>query len=326
MRRRVQRRDFLTAFGSIGLISLYSASGRAASAPRRVGVLYSFAGAESLGKALEGLGWHAGRDLVIDVRVADGDADLARLARELVASAPDVVVTWATPATRAILAETRRIPVVFASVGDPIGSGFVASLSHPSGNATGFTNLEASITAKMLQLLKDIDPRLVRAALMYNPDISTDRDARYFAPFAAEAARLGIEARDGKVETMAEIEALARSLAAEPGGGLVVLPDVFNDEHSPGIVALTRIQSLPAIFVERFDGTHEALLTYGPSYAGLTQRVAGYVDRILKGEAPSSLSVQGPTKFTLTLNLRTAKALGITVPLSLMAQADEVIE
>jgi putative ABC transport system substrate-binding protein len=280
----------------------------------------------ALRQALEALGWTEGRNIHIDYRFAGGDPARAQAyATELVNSAPDLIVAHSTPVVAALKQATTTIPIVFAVVIDPLGQGFVASLARPGGNITGFANIEFTIVGKWLELLKEMAPGVRRVALIFNP-----LTAPYYPVFLRELrtapARLAAELEAAPVRNEAEIEAAIAALAREPAGGLISVGDPFTNTHRALIMALAERYRLPAIYLFRQIVAEGGLMSYGPDTLDIVRRSASYVDRILKGAAPAELPIQHPTKFELAINLKTAKALGLTVPLNLQQLADEVVE
>jgi putative ABC transport system substrate-binding protein len=247
-------------------------------------------------------------------------------AKELVALQPDVILAVSTPVTRALRDESRTIPIVFVIVSDPVGDGFVASLPRPGGNVTGFINYEASMASKWLELLKEMAPRLVRAALIYNPDAAPGGGSYFRRVFDAAAPALGIEPIAAPVRNSAEIEAAVAALARQSGGGTVTGFDSFTSVNRETIIALARRLNVPTVFPLRVFAEDGGLVSYGPDYLDLFHRAAGYVDRVLRGVMPAELPVQVPAKFELIINLKTAKALGLNVPDTILVRADEVIE
>jgi putative tryptophan/tyrosine transport system substrate-binding protein len=273
------------------------------------------------------LGWVDGGNVRIDQRWTNYDAARTqRFAKELVELQPDVILTGATPATVALHQETRTIPIVFAAVADPVGSGFVAGLQRPGGNMTGFINIEDSVGGKWLEMLKEIAPGISRAAAMFNPDTSALGGAYYLPAFEAAARALKVKSIITPVHSDAEIEAGINLLGREPGGGLVVLSDSFMGAHRGTVIAAANRNNVPSIFDVPFFPRDGGLLSFGPSYPDIFRRAATNVDRILKGEKPADLPVQVPTRYQLVINLKTARALGLNVAPSLLAIADEVIE
>jgi putative tryptophan/tyrosine transport system substrate-binding protein len=280
----------------------------------------------ALREELAKLGWTEGRNIEIDIRWAGADVEaMKRFAKELVALQPDLILSQNTPAAAALLQETRTIPIVFVMVADPVGSGFVASLPRPGGNATGFTPIVSSLGGKWVELLKEIAPRVARATLLFNPPTATFIQG-YLGPFKAAAASLGVEAIVAPVNDMPELQSHVTTQAREPNSGLVVIPDAFTQHHIAEISELAVRYRMPAIYWSRSFTEIGGLISYGPYLVDEFRRAASYVDRILKGEKPSDLPVQAPVKFELVINLNTAKALGLDVPPTLLARADEVIE
>ena len=302
---------------------------------RRIGVLMGYAESDRQGQAfvaafrdeLQKLGWTEGRNIRIDTRWATpGDAESRqRFAKELVALQPDLILSHGTPTTATLLQQTRTIPIVFAAVSDPVGSGFVASFPRPGGNVTGFMNMEPTMAGKWMELLKEIAPRVARVALLFNP--ATAPYAEYWLnPFKAAAASFGVQAIAAPVHDTSELETVVAAQAREPNGGLIVMPDTFTTAHRAEITALAARHRLPAVYPFRFFAELGGLLSYGTDLVDDFRRTATYADRILKGAKPSELPVQAPVKFELVINLKTAKALGLDVPPTLLARADEVIE
>jgi putative tryptophan/tyrosine transport system substrate-binding protein len=245
--------------------------------------------------------------------------------KELIALQPDLILSHTTPTTAALLQQTRAIPIIFATVTDPIGSGIVASLPRPGGIATGFTLVEPTMAAKWVELLKQIAPRVNRVAMLFNPATATYADY-FLKPFKAAAPSFAVEAIEAPVHDTSELESVVAAQAREPNGGLIVMPDSFTDSHRVEITSLVARYRLPAVYAYRFFAEHGGLLSYGADLKDNFRRAAEYVDRVLKGEKPADLPVQAPTKFELAINLKTAKVLGLTVPPSLLSLADEVIE
>jgi len=277
-------------------------------------------------QALADLGWTDGRNMRMDLRWADGDINRIRaLALELVGLQPDIIVTDSTLTTVALQRETSTIPIVFATVGDPVASGIVARLDRPGGNVTGFANFEATLGGKWLELLSEIAPGLKRAAIMFNPDINPV--SVYFMPSFETAARsLKVVPITAPVHSDVEIETAIIALGREPGGGLVVMPDAFTSLHRAPLILAAARNNVPAVYNQSDFVRDGGLLSYGPDLVDSYRRAATYVDRILRGAKPGDLPVQFPTKFEMVVNLKTAKALGLTVPQSILLRADEVIE
>ena len=267
-----------------------------------------------------------GRNILIDTRWGALDAESRqRFAKELVALQPDLILSANTSTTAALLQQTRTIPIIFANIADPVGSGFVASFPRPGGNATGFVLFEPTMAGKWLELLKEIAPRVARVAAVFNP--ATAPYGEYFLnPFKAAAASFAVEAITAPIRDMSELEAVVAAQAREPNGGLIVMPDIFMNVHRAEVTSLAARYHLPSVYPYRFFTEVGGLLSYGNDSADNYLRAATYVDRILKGAKPSELPVQLPVKFEMTINLKTAKALGLDVPLQLQQRADEVIE
>jgi ABC-type uncharacterized transport system substrate-binding protein len=299
---------------------------------RRIGVLLSRAedttepqGLRILREGLRRLGWEEGRNIRIDHRSASDAMRRQQFAEQLIALQPDVIITQNTATTASVLQRTRTIPIVFVVVTDPIGSGFIESLPRPGGNVTGFIDLEGSLGAKWLQLLKEIAPRVARAAFLFNPETAPYAEY-YLGPFRAAGAALAVEATAVPVYDASELEAVIAAQARAPHGGLVVMPDAFTNVHRAQIISLALHYRLPAVYPYRFGVQLGALLSYGSDTLDNYWRAATYADKILRGAKPSELPVQTPVKFELVINLNTAKALGLEVPATLLARADEVIE
>ena len=332
----MRRREFIGLVGVATVARPIVARAQQASRMRRIGLLTTFSDSDALAegwltafrKGLDELGWRDGHNVQIDYRRAAGDAErLAAFAKDLVTLQPDVVFAVTTPAVASLLRETHTLPIVFAQVSDPVGSGFAASLARPGGNVTGFTNIniEASIGGKWLELVTQIAPAVRRVIMIYNPPTAPFANY-YLRPFEAAGTAQGVQARPAAVDSDTEIENTLDSLAREPAGGFVVLPDTFTGIHRDQIVSLAAHYRLPAVYPFRWFAEIGGLLSYGIDSDDMFRRAASYVDRILKGEKPAELPVQAPTKFEMVINLKTAKALGIGVPPMLLATADEVIE
>jgi putative tryptophan/tyrosine transport system substrate-binding protein len=331
----VNRRKFFTLLGGAAIAWPLAARAQQGERVRQIGVLMAFAesdhGAQSWVAAfreeLGKLGWTEGRNIEINTRWATADVEaMQQFAKELVALQPDSILTSSTPATAAMLQQTRTIPIIFVWVADPVGSGFVASLSRPGGNATGFTPIEGSLGGKWVELLKEIAPRVVRVSLLFNPVMATFLED-YLNPFKAAAASLGVEAIIGPVHDTSELESVIAAQAHESNsGGFLVIPDAFTIGHRADITLLAARYRVPAVYWSRSFAELGGLISYGPDAIEPYRRAASYADRILKGAKPSELPVEAPVKFELVINLKTAKALGLEIPPMLLARADEVIE
>ena len=328
----MRRREFITLIGGVAAIPL-AAGAQQTERVRRFGVLMSTAADDPVGQAriaafrqgLQKLGWTEGQNVRIDIRWAGGNADLDRkFAAELVALTPDVILATASPTVAALQGASRTVPIVFAHAVDPVGAGFVDSLSRPGGNATGFTPFEYSTSGKWLELLKEIAPSVTRVAVIRDAAISTGLGQ--FVAIQAAAPSFGVEVSAVNVRDPNEIERAVMTFAQTSNGGLIVTGSALAVIHRQLIVTLTARYKLPAVYFERFFVTNGGLISYGPSMVEQYRAAAGYVDRILKGEKPADLPVQVSTKYDLVINLKTAKALGLTIPPALLARADEVIE
>jgi ABC-type uncharacterized transport system substrate-binding protein len=328
----MRRRDFIAVLGGAALAWPLMARAQQPEQKRRIGVLMNLAADDPEGQArlaafaqaLQQLGWSEGHNLRIDTRWA-GANDIHRHAAELAALAPDILLAANGTATLApLLQATRTVPIVFVNVIDPVGAGFVASLAQPGGNATGFTIYEYSMSGKWLELVKEIAPRVTRAAVLRDPALASG--IGQFGAVQAIAPSLGVELSPVDVRDTREIERAVTAFARSSNGGLIVTATPLAAIHRDAIIALAARHRLPAVYPYRFFVAGGGLVSYGPDTVDQYRRAAGYVDRILKGEKPADLPVQAPTKYELVINLKTAKALGLTVPPSLLARADEVIE
>ena len=327
----MRRRQFL---GVLGAAATWPVAARAQQAERvrRIGMLLGFpdtdpespARIELFQQTLDRLGWKEGRNVHIDYRWAGAERNRLQMhAKDLIRAMPDVVVAETSPATAALKQESRTTPIVFINAGNPIGSGFVASFTHPGGNLTGFTNYVPSMGGKWMDLLKELAPGLTRTAALFNPRTHT---GQYWDVLDAAGRSFNVTFAKAAVEDAAAIGPAIEAMAGEPGGGLLVMPDAFTMNHRETIVALTARHRVPAIYPYRVFPDSGGLISYGMSRIDVYRDAASYVDRILRGERPADLPVQAPTKLELVINLMTAKALGLEVPPTLLAIADEVIE
>ena len=329
----MKRREFIALLGGAAAALPLVARAQQPERMRRVGILMS--GTESdpelqarvavFRQTLEQLGWSEGRNIHIDIRFAAIRTDqYSALANEMIALHPDVILGHTTPVAAALQRESRTVPIVFVNVSDPVGTGLVASLARPGGNITGLMLYEEGITSKWLALLKEIAPHLKRTALVANP-ISTPYD--YFVRSAkAVAPSLALDLVPSPIANAADIEHVIETFARVPDGGLLVLPDGTSIQHRDLIIALAARHRLPTVYAYRFFVAAGGLMSYGTDVIDQNRRAAAYVDRILRGAKPADLPVQAPTKYETVLNLKTAKALGLDVPPSLLVRADEVIE
>jgi putative ABC transport system substrate-binding protein len=331
----MQRRDFIRLLGAAAAGWPAAAHAQQNGRMRRIGVLFGSAEGDSQAatelavftKALQEFGWTEGRNIRIETRWAAADVERMRaLATELVNLQPDLIVGQTTQVVAALQRATRTVPIVFVVVADPMGNGFVASLAQPGGNITGFINIESSLSGKWIEILKEIVPGIARAALIFNPE--TAPVSYFLPPFEAAARSAAIEPIAAPVHAAADIERLIARLAAALKAGLVVLPDIFTATPSnlDLIVSLAASHRIPTIYPYRYMVAGGGLISYGIDPIDIFRRAPAYVDRILKGTKPADLPVQLPTKFEMAVNLKTAKALGIGIPPTLLGRADEVIE
>ena len=329
----MRRREFITLLGGATAAWPLAARAQPGERVRWIGVLMISPDNDQLGRetaaifeqGLAKLGWTVGRNLAIDYRWGVSDIEKARLAvAQIMRLAPNVILANGGPALTAAQQATRTVPIVFTGISEPVERGFVASLAHPGGNTTGFANLEATIGGKWLELFKEIAPRATRVMAMFNPASSFAE--RFFRAAEAAAQKLAVEVVAARVHDAAEIDASVTALARESGAGLMLPPDGFTTAYGREILGLTARYRLPAMAGTKSFVVQGGLMSYGRDILDEYRRAAAYVDRILKGEKPADLPVQAPTKFELVINLKTAKSLGITVPPTLIARADEVIE
>ena len=327
------RRAFITLLGGAAARPR-SAWAQHAEQIRRIAMLSGLAANDPEGQArldafhqgLKELGWTAGRNLHIDFRWSSGDpAETRTLARELVELRPELIVGMTTPAVAALVEETKTIPIVFAGVVDPVGRGFVSNMARPGGNVTGMLNFEFSMGGKWLETLKQVAPAVRRVALLFNPETSPFASS-FVRVIEGSATSFAVEPTAAPVYDAAQLERAMIDLAAKPGGGLIVLPDVFTIGHRDLIIGLAARHRVPGVYPLRAFAISGGLISDSGDTSDILRRTASYVDRILKGAKPGDLPVQSPTKFELVVNLKTAKALGLEVPDTLLARADEVIE
>jgi len=330
----MRRRDFITLIGGAAVTWPITSHAQPSNKTRLIGVLISYAESDPAGQSevaafrggLAKLGWTEGSNLRVELRWGNADPDRIRtLAKELVDLRPDVILSPTTLVTAALSHETRTIPVVFVNVANPIASGFAASLARPGGNITGFTVETPEQGGKWVELMKEIAPRTVRMALLFNP--ATAVPLQFFMPsIQAAASSLAIQISNAPVHAKDEIEGVIAAQARNPGGGLIVMPDSFNVANRGLIIALAARYGIPAIYWNRFFTESGGLITYGTDFVEQFRQVPEYIDRILKGEKPADLPIQAPTRFELVINLKTAKTLNLDVPPLLLGRADDVIE
>jgi putative tryptophan/tyrosine transport system substrate-binding protein len=329
----MRRRDFIAGLGSGAAAWPLSARAQQAERKRRIGVLMNLGSDDAEGQArnaaflqgLQELGWTVGRNVRIEYRWGAGDAELFRkYASELVALAPDVILAAGAAVVPSLLQATRTVPIVFTGTPDPVGAGFVESLARPGGNITGFTPFEFGISSKWLELLKEIAPGVTRVGVLRDPAVPSG--VGMLGAIQSVAPSLGVELRPLGVHDAGEIEHAITAFARSPNGGLIVTGSTLAVVHRNLIATLAARHKLPAVYYERYFAAAGGLISYGPDNIEQYRLAAGYVDRILKGEKPADLPVQESTKYELVINLKTAKALGLTVPDTLLARADEVIE
>jgi putative ABC transport system substrate-binding protein len=326
----MRRREVIAGLAGAAVASPRSASAQQGERVRRIGVLMNLASDDpeaqvriaAFRQELQQLGWTDGRDLRIDYRWAGDASRFHGYAEELLALAPDVILASATPSVQALRQVSRTVPIVFANVGDPVAMGFVDSLARPGGNTTGFTPYEFGFAAKWLELLKEIAPRVTRVAVLRDLTIGP----AHFTAIQAVAPSFGVELSTVGVQDVGEIERTVATFARSSNAGLIVTPSTSALIHRDLITLLAARHRLPAVYGFRYFVTAGGLISYAPSTIDMYRRAAGYVDRILKGQKPADLPVQAPTKYELVVNLKTARALDLTIPPSLLARADEVIE
>jgi len=327
----VRRRDFITLLGGAATWPL-TASAQPVEGGRRVGVLVGLAEDDAnmiarlaaLRQALTKRGWVEGRNLKIDYRYAPGGENAQTLAKELVALRPEVLLGHTVNIAAALQKETGTIPIVFVSLADPIGSGFISSLARPGGNMTGLTTFEPSIAGKWVSMLKDVTPGIRRAVFVANPEIKTYDF--YLHASQLPAASLSIEVVPRPVKNANDITSVIQAFAGVPDSGLIIPPDVFTVSHSPLIIQLAAQHRLPAVYAFGYLVVAGGLMSYGTDRVDEMRQAASYIDRILRGDKPSDLPVQAPIRFETVVNLKTARTLGLTIPPGLLVAADEVIE
>src|SRR5215210_3877779 len=328
----MRRREFVAGLAGAVLSSFEGRAQQENRRVRRIGVLTPFGPYDAEGQArlaafvskMQQLGWTVGQNLRMEHRWGDGKAaTMRKYAAELVALSPDVILANASPALAALLEATREIPIVFAAVADPVGAGYVASMGQPGGNATGFANFDYSIAAKWLGLLQEIAPGITRAAILRDAGIAAG--PAQFGVIQGSASTLGVDLRAVNVRVPDEIERSITAFALMSNGGLIVTGSPAAAEHRDLIIALAARHRLPAVYNTRTYVTAGGLISYGPNFIDQFRRAAEYVDRILRGEKPSGLPVQPPTKYETVINQGTARALGLTIPESVLARADEVV-
>jgi putative ABC transport system substrate-binding protein len=329
----VKRREFIRLLGGALAAQAIPANAQELRV-RTVGVLIGLANdaeakarVKAFEQGLEREGWSVGQNLRIEYRYAEGDSvRMQALAKEMLELKPDCILGHSTPVVMALMQATRTIPIVFVSVTDPVGSGFVESMARPAGNMTGFTIFPATITGKYLSMLKQMVPQLVRVASLYNPDSAPAAGTFFSTPFADAVKEFKVQPITTQVRNPAEIESAIVKLSREPNSGLIVMPDAFTAVHRKLIISLAAQFHIPTIYPYRYFTEEGGLLSYGVNTSDVFRRAGEYVSRILRGAKPADLPVRAPTKFELVINLRTAKALGLVIPKMLLAGADQVIE
>ncbi len=330
----MRRREFISLLGGAVVAWPLTARAQQGQRMRRVGVLMGYAEDDresqswlaAFKQRLTALGWTEGRNLRVDTFWAAGDISRATVfAKKLLTLQPEVILSNTTPVTEALHRETKTVPLVFLNVSDPIGSGFVESLPRPGGNVTGFINLESSLVEKWLELLKEIAPRVTRVAVMFNPQTAQYVEY-YLKPLETAALKFDVKTFTAPVGSDADIEAVVAGLGREPGSGLIAMTDSFMTVHRKTVIELAAQHKIPSMYYLRDVPAKGGLISYGIHFIEQFRQAASYVDRILRGTKPADLPVQVPTKYELVINLKTAKALGLTVPKSILVLADEVIE
>ncbi len=331
----MRRRDFIALLSAAAIVCPRAVIAQPTDRIRRIGVLMGLAETDpqqqlevvALTRELQKLGWVDGRNVRIDYRWGAGDTyRMWESAKELVRLQPDVIVAHTTPAVAALAQETRTIPIVFVLVSDPVGSGFAESWSRPAGNITGFTNFESPMAGKWLEALRQAAPQITQVALLFNPETAPGGGAVFLQPIEKAAPAVALKWMGAPVRNSNQIETIAGVLGRHGSTGILVVPDIFTTTHRELIISLALRHRLPAIYAYRYFVADGGLMSYGMDPADQCRQAASYVGRILRGATPAELPIQAPTKFELVLNLKTAKALGLTIPATLLARADEVIE
>jgi putative ABC transport system substrate-binding protein len=329
----IGRRELLTALG-MGVAGSFAAHAQQPQRMRRIGVLMGLVDNDqeaqsrvaAFERGLQDLGWVKGRNIRIEYRWAGGGENVLRdHAAELLAMAPDLILANSTPVTAALRKQSQTVPIVFTQVTDPVGQGLVPNLAHPGGNLTGFTSFEFSIGTKWLEALKQAAPHVTRVALVFNPHSAPFADL-FLRPVEAAAPSFSVTPIAAAVRATDDLDRVFNALAREANGGLMVLPDIGMANHREALIALAAHHQVPAVYPFRYFAASGGLMSYGTDVAEVFRRTATYVDHILRGTSPGDLPVQAPTKYDLVINLKTAKSLGLTLPSSLLALADEVIE
>jgi len=332
----MKRREFIALLAGLAAFWSRAVHAQQPDRVRRIGVLMGYAESDADAQAklaafregLQKLGWAEGRNIRMDTRwpIPADTESMQRLAKELVALQPDLIVSHITPTTAALLQQTRTIPIIFAAVSDPVGSGFVASFRQPGGNVTGFTSIEPTLPGKWLELLKEIAPHIARVAVLFNPVSAPYVGDFFLSSLKAAALSSRVEVIAAPVRDTSELESVVAAQAREPNSGLIGMPDSFMDVHRADVTSLAARYRLPAVYPFRQFAEVGGLLSYGNDQQDNFRRAAVYADRILRGAKPSELPVEAPVKFELVINVKTAKALGLDVPAQLQQRADEVIE
>ena len=331
----MRRREFITLLGGAAATWPSVSTAQGQKQPSRVSILMELVETDSqarsniaaLQRGLRRHGWIDGRNVSLDYRwTANDPVFLWKFAKEIVALRPDAIVTHSAPGVSTLLGQTRSIPLVFVSLSDPVGEGFIASFARPAGNVTGFTNFESSMTGKWVELLKMIAPGVSRVAFLFNPQATAGAGAYFMGPIDTAALTQKVKSIMALVHDAEGVESTFSILSREPGAGVVVLPDIFTASHHQLIITKAAQYRVPTVYNYRFMAERGGLISYGVDLDNLFERAASYVDRILKGEKPTGLPVQAPTNFELVINLKTAKTLELTVPDRLIVAATDVIE